>query len=412
MAPLLYSQENTGAQDAAGKTATVSGTITDIEITGLKRTKPYIARYPLEKFLGREGSTLDMNEVQAAVRDTGILEPLSIELVDNGEGVTLHVTVQEKWSIFPFPVFMANSAYYSFGLFFSDMNAFGLRDQAAVGGTYGNTGWSAMLFYQHNPNHAGIPGWNTSFMYARQQNVDTDRNEVIFRRFTTDQVRYSLGLNYPLSGIMSLSGTVSFTDISIIQNDNAINPPGDGAMFTGFSPGFSLRASNWDGFFLSQRSLSLAYGYNLAISGSSYHRADFRGVFEQPIVPGFRLSLRSGAVWKSDVDRSRAPLIEDAPQRAAVDILPMNFSARQYAGFSAGFEKCLFVIRWGTLSAIASWQCVFSDGPISGYEFDNGPSAGVRFYLSRLALPAMGVGIAYNMNSGLYQFGFNLGMSF
>jgi len=34
----------------------------------------------------------------------------------------------------------------------------------------------------------------------------------------------------------------------------------------------------------------------------------------------------------------------------------------------------------------------------------------MRFYLSRLALPALGAGLAYNMVSGRYLFTFNMGM--
>ena len=401
---MLYSQDNSGQQK--------SGIITDIAFTGLKRTQPFIARYPLEKFLGREGATLDLNEVQAAVRDTGILEPLSIELVDNGHGLTLSVTVQEKWSIFPVPVFWATPSDYRLGLFLADMNAFGLRDQAAVGGTYGTTGWTTMLMYQHNPYREGIPGWGTSFMYSRRENDDTDRNQILYRRYTTDQIRFSLGLYYPLLRFMTLSTYVSYTDIALIHSNLDYNPPGNGARLVSLSPGFSMRTSSWDGFLLSQRGFSLIYYYNAAILGASYHQVDFRAFFEQPVVPGFRLVLRSGAVWETDVGSSTAPLYEEAPQMAQVDILPMSFSARHYAGFSAGFEKYIFKIPWGTLSVIGSWQCVFSNGPISGAEFDNGPSAGLRFYLSRLALPTMGVGLAYNMNSGLYQLGFNMGMSF
>jgi hypothetical protein len=117
--------------------------------------------------------------------------------------------------------------------------------------------------------------------------------------------------------------------------------------------------------------------------------------------------LKSGAVWKSSTD----PLYEGGPSSAQVDILPGDFAARNYAGLSAGLEKYIVSFRWGTLSVLGSWQLVFSQGLISGDEFDHGPSAGIRLYLSRIAIPAVGFGAAYNMNSGLFQLTFSIGMS-
>jgi len=408
--PPLYSQEADDGEPITQDTKT--GIITSIEITGLKRTKPQTVRLLLEKFIGREGSELDPNEVQAALRDTMTLEPLAVELAETEDGFTLLVTVAEKWSIFPVPLVFVSSGGFNFGLFLADTNAFGQRDIAAVGGMYGSSGWLATLVYMHTPNRKGLPGWNTFFMYGRGEREDEDKNENIHRRYTADRLSASIGVSYPFTEYFSGSASVSFSDISLSDNSDTLNPPEDGVRLVGFSPNLSFRSSSWDGFLQSQRSISLGYKYNLAFSGSSHHEAEFRGVWEQPLLPGFRINLKSGGIWKSEADPGTDPLFEEGPHSAQVDILPQNFSARHYAGFSAGLEKYIFKGRWGTLSALASWQCVYSYGPISDFEFDHGPSGGIRFYLSRLALPAMGTGIAYNMNSGILQFAFSMGMQF
>ena len=204
------------------------------------------------------------------------------------------------------------------------------------------------------------------------------------------------------------SFALSYSNINLRETDNTFNAPENGATLMGFNPGITLRQSNWDGFFLSQQSISFQYGYNYAFFGSSFHQVEFRGVYEQPLLPGFRLSIRSGGVWKSTSE----PLFEEGPQKAQVNILPRNFSALHYAGMSLGLEKQLYRVRWGALSAQGAWQAVFSHGPVSDSQFDHGPSIGIVFYLSRLALPAMGGNFAYNINSGLFQFGFSIGISF
>jgi hypothetical protein len=355
------------------------------------------------------GANLDLNEVEAAIRDTGILEPVSIELVPGPEGaLILRVTVEEKWSIFPMPLVMAGSGGTSFGLFVADTNAFGLRDQAVLGGIYGSAGWMAMAMYNLTPDRQGPPGFTGIFMYNRGERKDRDRDEKIHRRYTREVIQGSLRGYYSLYHGLTASASLSFRSVSLPDPAGALNAPPEGARHLGLGPGLELRYTRWDGYLLSQQSLSLTYTWQLALRGSSFHQAELSGIYQRPILPGFLLSFKTGAAWNSGED----PLFEEDPHKAQVDILPRDFSARRYAGFSLGLEKYLFKARHGTLSALASWQGVFSQGPIGGNEFDHGPSGGIRFYLSRLAIPALGAGLAYNVSSGVYQFSFSLGMGF
>ena len=135
-----------------------TGIISSIEVIGLNRTRPHIVTQPLEKFLGLERTAFDQNEVFAVIMDMGILEPISAELVDNEDGLTLLVTVMERWAFFPLPLIIARSGEFNAGIFVLDNNAFGLRDTAVIGGMYGSFGWSAMAMYNYNPRSNGLPG--------------------------------------------------------------------------------------------------------------------------------------------------------------------------------------------------------------------------------------------------------------
>ena len=383
-------------------------TITAIEITGLRRTKPHIAEYPLEKFLGMDIANLEQLEVEAAVIGTGVLDFVSMEFIEDNGGLILHITVHEKWAIIPFPYFAADSSGINLGLFLMDSNAFGIRDTAILGGMYMTGGWLATAMYMHTPGQRGLLGWNASLAYSSVTNEDQDREEARQRLYGVNRFGASFGIYKSIVNNLSGSMGVSYSNISINNNSTNHNAPEQGAQIIGLSPGLSIRYNNWDGFFMSQTGMSLQYTYNLALLGTSFHHAQLRATYEQSIIPGFRVLLRSSLSWKSTDN----PLFEDGPERAQVGILPNRFSALQYAGFSAGLEKSLFRIRWGTLSASASWQAVFSEGPIGGTQFDHGPSGGLRFYLSRLAMPAIGAGIAYNMNTGIFQFALNMGTEF
>jgi hypothetical protein len=385
-----------------------AGIIVSVEVIGLRRTKPHIAEYPLEKFIGRDAETLDLNEVYSTVKDMGVLEPLSARVVEQDGAVVLQVTVEEKWSFFPMPVFMVSSGELSYGLFLADTNAFGLRDQLALGGMYGGGSWLTVAMYNATPDRKGLPGMNAVLMYSRGEHLDLDAEQYLLRRYSADQILATLGMYYPAGEYLTFSASVSFTGIFLGDNPSPLRAPTEGAYMLGFAPEISVHDSDWDGFLHSQQGASLGYTFHLGLKGSSYHTLRLSGTYEKSLIPGFRMNLRSGIILNPGAES----LFEIGPRQAKIDILPPNFSARSIMGISLGFEKHLLRFKQGTLSVLASWQAAYSRGPLTGNEFDHGPVGGMRFYLSRLAIPAMDLGMAYNMSTGLPQFSFNAGMGF
>jgi hypothetical protein len=397
-----------GSARSAGEKAAAppAGKITDITITGLKRTKPHIARYPLEQFLGQNAADVDLNEVRGAVMETSVLEPVDVTLEETADknGVVLHVTVEEKWSFIPMPMLAISGKNISAGLFLMDTNAFGLRDQAMIGGMYGTNAWTAMFMYNLTPDRKGIPGVRTSFMYNRGKRENLDRDEDLLRRYEADTLNAALGLSYSVNSLFGLSFGLSYSDIALTKR--AFHAPKDGSRSIGFTPALSLRVSSWDGYLTAEQSLSLSYTYHLALKGDFWHTVEARAVSGFSAAPGFVISLRGAAAWRPGGNA----LAESHPHLA--DILPGSFAALHYASFQTGVEKHLFSSRYGILSVIGAWQAVFSSALQTGDTFDHGPIAGVRFYLRRIAVPALGFGFGYNMISARYQFALNMGMGF
>jgi hypothetical protein len=245
-------------------------------------------------------------------------------------------------------------------------------------------------------------------MYSRQEREDTDQNEGVFRRFSLDSVSASLGINYPVSESVSISLSGSFNQRIIRDRGDVLEAPGEDARTVGINSGISIRRSDWDGYLLSQRDASLDYSYAIGIGSPNFQALSFQGTYEKSLIPGFRLSIRSGGLFAP-----QAPvLFESPPSAARVNILPRTFSARTYGGISAGLEKYLLKTSLGTLSVLASYQFVYSRGPVLGNQWDHGVVGTLSFYLSRLALPALGLGIAYNVAADHLQGSFSIGMSF
>ncbi|MDR0684601.1 MAG: hypothetical protein LBF83_05695 [Spirochaetaceae bacterium] len=383
--------------------------ITELAVFGLKRTKPRIVEEVLEAFIGQRADTLDINAVHAAVLDTGILEPLSIEILDaeNGDGKALAVTVREKWSIFPVPVFFAASGDVSGGIFFADSNAFGLNDKFFLGGMYGTDGWMFMSGYMHS-GRKGLPGWALSGSFARTGRKDRNQRDEEVRRFAIDTGGASAGLSYKLTETLGAGLRISYRQITLTEGAPSLLEPEAGAHAFGVSADLSARKSRWDGFLLSEESLGVNYGFTAGIEGFTFHEISLQGKYQKSLLPGFKAKLHAGLLYQPGVP----VLFESGPHTAQVDILPGSFKARHYAGASFGLEKYLFKVSAGTVSAMAAYQLVFSEGPALGACLDHGAAASIVFYLSRLAIPAVGLGLAYNVPAEHFQFSFSLGMSF
>ena len=115
-------------------------TITDIEVQGLRRTKPSVMLEILEKFKGIDSESFDKKKLEAELEKTQLFS-LSDATVS---GSTLHITVEEKFALLPIPFAYASSDSWGGGLVVMDNNAFGLMDQAAAGGLITSSGWRAL----------------------------------------------------------------------------------------------------------------------------------------------------------------------------------------------------------------------------------------------------------------------------
>ncbi|MDR2397968.1 MAG: hypothetical protein LBD74_04310 [Spirochaetaceae bacterium] len=379
------------------------GRITALDISGLKRTKLHVAERPLRQFLGIDAADIDIDAVYAVLMDTGILEPLNVDIRDTGDGrgKILMVEVREKWSVFPLPVVFVGSGGTSFGGFFVDTNAFGLNDKFFIGGMYGSAGWMTLGVYVHTPVREGFPGWTMSGSFARSEQRHTDQRDEDLRRFDLDRISGSAGLTYTFTEVFKGAVDLSYTQALLQETDG-------GERHIGIAAELALRKARWDGFLLSEESLSGSYKVMAGLDSPFFQVLRFRGVYEKSLLPGFRVRLHTGALYAPGV----TVLSESSPSVAQVAILPQSFSARHYAGASLGLEKYLFKMAWGVLSGGVSYQGVYSYGSILGNQFDHGLAGTLSFYLSKLAIPALGIGIAYNVYADYLQGSFSLGVSF
>jgi hypothetical protein len=386
--------------------------ITAVSVTGLKRTKPHIIEKPLRKFIGKEAGNIDVNEIFAIIKSTNILEPLSVEILDNqeGNGKTLAVTVREKWSAFPVPLVSINSGGWSAGGVLLDTNAFGVKDTMMALGLFGSGDIMAGAMYINSPDGIGEFGWKVIGWFSLQENENTDQTgKKALRRYDSMSIQPSVGLSYSLSEHITPSLDFSYQYVTLRKTENPINAPENGVQGITLSPNIGLRYNTWDGYFLNEKQITVKYDYTFVVNNNDVHSFSMNSSFNHSIIPGFRFTAKSGVVFSTP---SASPFFETPPINGVANILPGTYHTAHFAGVSFGVEKYLFKFSLGMVTLSAAYQVVYSHGDLLAHQFDHGATALLQMYFSGLALPAVGLGGAYNAAQNAWQYAFNMGMSF
>ena len=393
------------------ETATPEGKIVRIEVSGLRRTQNSVVQALLRSYRGEPVSRLDPNSVAARLLETGIFEDIQVGLrPDQEDGdYTLAVSVREKWTIIPVPIFSASSDGITAGAALIDANAFGLNQKIFALGLWIPEGWLSGLAYSTGSDTSNKISFSSSFFYSRQERKLVDPEDRDLSRFSADDLSAEIGLGILLAGPLRLSASLGFRDLSL--SDSALNPnpsfpQAESGRYLNLKTGLSARSSRWDGVFLSENTATFRYAYHGALQGQTYQDVVLGFQAQVAPLPGLRLGLRGTQLYGFDV-----PLALESPAaETGASILPSNYRASivTFGGLNA--EGRLFSLRWGVISALLGYQVALSQGLLTEVRWDQGPTAGLRLYVARLAIPAMDMGVAYNLSTGLFRATFGVGM--
>lgn len=141
--------------------------VADISVSGLTRTRPAVAKRFLEGSIGRDVASIRDEEVAAVLLDTGIFEEIELRFEERPEGALMAVSLREKWSIIPLPIFAAGSYGIVAGAALIDANAFGLNDKLFAVGLALPGGWMSSVAYVKTQARARALGWTASGFFSR-----------------------------------------------------------------------------------------------------------------------------------------------------------------------------------------------------------------------------------------------------
>ena len=373
-------------------------TITDIQIQGLKRTKPYILMERLEKFKGIDSAKFDNKKLEAELQKTQLFSSIKASVA----GSVIQVAVEEKLALLPIPYAYASSDSWSGGLVVMDSNAFGIMDQAAVGGFLSSSGWNAMASYSHIQRRQAPFGWNLSAYGGKSKSSVRDEDGYLLLSYENQTFGASAGLNKRLSPW--LRGSIS-TGINICDVEE--NRPSSEFIIP-FTASITASTSKWNGTFLDSIYLTTSATYSCSVWHDNYCTLAVKAGWEQHLVQRLRLIAQAGAYYSPDV-----PVVFAKNQGAAqVSLFSGGCRATSMAGAGAGLEWGITQTRLGVPSLYAQYQVLWANTVFSGETWGHGPLVGFKFYLQKVAFPAVDIFSSYNVKTGHLRTSAGAGFSY
>ena len=373
--------------------------ITDIEIEGLKRTKPAVLLEKLEKFKGTDSAAFDRKALEAELEKTQLFSLADATV----SGSTLHITVEEKFSLLPIPFAYASSDSWGGGLVVVDNNAFGIMDQAAAGGFITSSGWRALASYSHTQKAHSPFGWSVSTTGGKSKTKVRDDDGDLLTSYDNTTFGASAGINRRLAPW--LRGTISSgVNICDVDDDSPASQ-----LVIPLTASLTASTASWDGTFLNTIYLTASATYNFSQGHSdNYCTLAAKAGYQQHLVQRLRLIAQAGAFHSPDV-----PVVFAQNQNAVqVCLLNSAYRASSMAGAGAGLEWGIANTRFGVPSLYVQYQTVWADGIMSDEIFGHGPVAGFKFYLKKIAFPAVDIFTAYNVKTGLIRTSAGAGFSY
>ncbi|WP_255203632.1 POTRA domain-containing protein [Myxococcus sp. AM011] len=185
-------------EGAAPTPATLVGRIERIDIQGNTRTQESVILRAMRMAPGDVLTTGDADELKRRLLNLQLFKSVEVLTRPEGQGVGLQVTVEERWTLLPIPVFSSGKGQWQAGVFAVESNLFGLRKTLVGGGMWGNRGGT--LFSMYRDPSIGGSQW-TSLLSFQFSKTDRERHvrDVIMDTYTDRRFDIAGTLGYQVT---------------------------------------------------------------------------------------------------------------------------------------------------------------------------------------------------------------------
>jgi len=366
-----------------------ASTIDEIEVEGLKRTKKQVILDTLTVEIGQEFTQETASKIEQELLKTGLFINIDSEFSQGPEDKgLLTISLEEKWTLIPLPIFTASSSGVSGGFFLIESNLLGLRKNLVLGTLY-SPDQTFVLTSFSDPRLFGTDNQGSVSGSFRQEEgiIQYSGGLGLGREFFEKTLSAGVRLSQRFAAFEDQKQTDTYTDL-------ALRTAFDWTVLKGLTKiGWNLNMESGvlydyqEGLWLPQGEAKLEYSgrfskRNLFSLGASYRHTQSPLPLRQDIGGGKgSLSLPKDKYYPENHIYTTG-----------------EYAFALYEGSGVYYALNAFVERGFQDSADAFWY--------------TGVGSGFQIILKKIALPALAFYTAYNVEQQQWETSFSIGMSF
>lgn len=404
-------------------------TISKINFTGLKKTKESYIQNHYKSYLGKKNNEIDLHTLETELQQEGLFETIELSYSEIDENsVSLEINVKEKISFIPLPFASYSSKGLSGGLIVMDTNAFGVKDMFMVGGMVSKYDLIGFAMFEQPPKENWIPGLSVFVSGGKSTQKIKDLEDDDDKVFEYKNIGFStkLGLSEKIGKYSNVKTSIAYNFSNTDEDSKIILPINDSIKSGSIGLSWTTSFSDWNGYFMSSKSLRIAgeifrnFGLDSNTNLTTYTQ-EYYGMLsiQQPFLsPRLRLVGTAGFnLIKPEEDKDLHLANYTNEGKVGITILPGEFRTNKIFETTAGFEFAIKKFSFGLLSFYGNYEFVWTDDFAVKYdnktklEFMHGPNGGLRLYLSKIAFPAVALGVSYNVTKKYVQSSASIGIS-
>lgn len=380
--------------------------LTGVEISGLMRTQREVVLQYVDVPLGASFDALDTDDLKTRLERLRIFSDVQVALVETETTATerrytLKISVKEKWSLYPIPVYVKYRDTEIGGAFLVESNFRGRNQGLAAGGLISNRGWQALSGF--TDPHIAYSRISTTMRYLTGRVFIQDSTPMgeIERSYTMMRHDFQSATGYNwrsgiFAGVLGGYRSAEVLDNAAVPTASVLNI------------GLRLKYSNIRpvDFFQSGFESTLDTEKGIAFAGEDLHVVSNANALHLKTFGGQFVSWLFSFQYSHYPD----PLEQRLGGWQGTRTLPaLLVPADKFVVTAINYQVAVLRLSWGTFAVQAFFDAGTAkrDGRDPVYFY--GPGAGVRMYLSEITIPALGIDVAQDVPTQNLQISFFIG---
>ncbi|HNX23376.1 MAG TPA: hypothetical protein PKG60_04970 [Spirochaetota bacterium] len=384
--------------------------VKQITIRGLTRTKESVILNESEISAGVKLSAFNPHQFINRLKKKNIFTDIHINYIKESESVIIELSLNEKWTIIPLPMFYSNGETMQYGLYILESNFLGYGKTVFAGGTYSEKSKSAIFGFM-DPSILGSDFIaNIFFIYKDSILQNGTMEKVIFSEYSSRQKIAHVDAGYAISKEIRLflSGGYNEAAVDYTYSDSLNAPDSEKFYLSGAVFRFDF-LKYYEYLYYGLKGEVKYYSHIPADEGKEYNTADYKIDYSHKLFNFHRITF-----FSAGSAGNKPSVLEDRISgKTGTRTLPADIiSADNYINYSAVYEYPFLRLNWGAVTLLGLWEQGTYNKDHSPYVNYYGPGCGVLFYLKRVAFPAVGFNYARNLKTVNNEFSVNVGFTF